>query len=128
MNPPTFNTLRKRKLSPWDENGYFNTPTVSYFSIGAANTRFLIVKADPQRVGLIICSTTGGTINVAPDPNISINGFQGIPLLGSTLPLMIHQKDWGPLVAVEWWGVTTALNQTGTVIELYLREWPIQEE
>src|ERR1700738_1826159 len=108
-------------LSPMDAFRYFQRPTFASVAL-TQNVATKLVSADPMRVGIIISSPTASGLVVGLDRSTAIN--KGINVVGSTLPLMLTQQDWGALVQGEFWAFTAQAGQFATVIENRLAPWP----
>lgn len=108
-------------LKPWDANTYFDIPTMITYTLAAGAN--LIAPANPNRVGLII-STVDGSANCWVGPSPSVSTSNGIPINQTQPPLMITHRDFGPLVAVEWFGVSSVLNVHICVVEVILARLP----
>lgn len=111
------------QMAPWDENTYFLAPVQTNWSI-AGNTTTQILFANPMRVGFIISYNTGQTLFLGINANPAND--EGIQLPPGTPPLIFLQKDWGSLVALDWYvnNFIPASPSTATVIEVFLRQFP----
>jgi hypothetical protein len=111
------------QMSPWEENAWFQTPVQTDTTI-PGSTVLQILKADPQRVGIIF-----GTPQAPADLIVSINnaasGTSGFQIQNTTLPWVLLQAQVGPLVAMEWFANNPSAGPLIlSVIEIKLRSWP----
>jgi hypothetical protein len=110
-------------LAPWDAAAWFQTTTQTLINTATVPTR--IVRADPQRIGLIIASTVTNIVAVGVNPNAKTTPVvEGMPVSSSTPPLVILFRDVGPMVQMEWWATTSLGSVQLTVWEIRLKEWP----
>lgn len=108
-------------LAPWDANVYFRIPVMTTFSLVAGAN--LIAPANPNRVGLII-STVDGSANCWVGPTPQVTTSNGIPINQTQPPLQIIHRDFGSLVAVEWYAVSSVLSVHVCVVEVVLDKLP----
>jgi hypothetical protein len=109
-----------RILSPMDELTYFELPKMSVVNIGGVGST-QIVGNEPRRVVLILSCPAGSPIFVSPRDE---GGTQfGLTLSNTTLPLILNQKDHGPLTQVTWFGETTAVGAVVHVVEVLIAHW-----
>lgn len=119
-------TSRPTVLAPWDENTWFELPTVTTVRLLPGPPFQQLVAANPRRVGLII-STDGGAIAwIRPGPGQPVNQFNqdGITLSLATPSMEFYQSTSGVLAAMDWWVLNT-VQQVFTTIELVLKDFPI---
>lgn len=109
-----------KRLAPWEEIVYFDTPKTTVITLSAAQTWEQIAPANPQRVALFIGSVQG--VNVSPDSTISAQSG-GIPLGSTTPPILLTEASHGPLCTMAWYA-SGNLSAVVTVIEVVLRHWP----
>lgn len=114
---------RPRSLPPWEENQWFEVPTCRFVTVNVPNTT-LIASANPRRVGIIIAGSTTNLIYVAPNPSLDFTNGGGFPVVDTKAPLQFAHKDYGPLVAMDWYATAGALPAIVTVVEVVLRDWP----
>jgi hypothetical protein len=111
-------------MPPWDEITYFQTPKVSYITLDV-NGKGQLCNSDPQRIGIMFGSNT--PVNICPDAALLARADGGIPLtvLSTGIPFIYINHDKMPgLPQVAWFANFGTMNQTVTVIEIVLREWP----
>lgn len=110
-------------MAPWDEQQLFDTPVTSLINVPPGSQ--ILVGADPNRVVLIIQGIEINFVGVFPSPNDpALPGVVGLMTNQSMQPIILLQKDHGPLAQVTW-GVTNnnAVGVNVSVIEVRLRVW-----
>lgn len=114
-----------RRLPPWKEVPYFQTPIILNTAIPTPNKWVQVAPGDTNRVVLLLqCNLSN--IFVSPDP--SQTPGVGFLLSPNALPLEITEARHGPLCTTAWYAsITSAFpNAAVTVAMVSLREWPQQ--
>jgi len=110
-----------RQLAPWDENTWFQAIKETAIVGPAVGTAARVLAADPMRIAVIFSPGSGLAVQVSTVS--SINAASGIMVSATGSPLIITQKDFGPLCTAEWFAfqpVGASLN----ILEIALRDWP----
>lgn len=110
-----------RKLSPQEEVTYFLLPVHSSWTPSKIAWTPLI-QQDSRRISVIW--TTTGQCFLTTDPSQTIN--QSGIFVTSAQPLVITEKEFGPLASLPWFGSTSASAVLPILFstEILLREWP----
>ena len=114
-----------RRLPPWKEVPYFQSPTIANVLVPTPNKWIPIAPADTNRVVLLLqCSNANMFVSFDPTQAPGV-GFQVSP---NALPLEITEAKFGPLCTAAWYASLTAAipNAAVTVAAVVLREWPPQ--
>lgn len=76
-------------------------------SCGGGATGFLVLRANPNRVGLVLSSDATTQFRIWPDNTVS--GSKGILIGVGAVPTILIYSEIGPLVGGEWWVQSMAL-------------------
>ena len=110
---------RRRKMPPWEEITYFQTPLVTVTVGGPLGKWQQLVSGNPQRVGILIAASAQA--NISPDPTINTSG--GFFTSNATNPLDFFEARHGSLVTGPWY-VANSQGNFITTVEIILREYP----
>lgn len=80
------------------------------------STKGMLADSNPDRIALIIGNADGGTSWVRPSQTVDVQ--DGIPISAGSQRLEIYHRDSGPLCAYEWWGISNAISNFVSVIEV----------
>jgi hypothetical protein len=111
-------------MSPWEEAEHFDLPAPTIVTV--ANGTQQLVKANPQRVGLIVTNFCSAVVFLNPVFQApSSNPSKGWPCINYAPPLVLLQSQLGVLVQCQWWANNTfAASCDLQVIELVMKDWP----
>lgn len=109
-------------LPPWHVAALFDQPVISSVSLGGTATE--VAPANGRRWALIfaVAPAVAGQIGVLPSSAITTTN--AIPVSASVLPLVISQDVFGPMVQMQWFGISGGIGPAITVIELTITQWP----
>lgn len=111
-------------MAPWEEYQYWDTPTSSFVTCPASAVTQLCARDTRRTCVILAVSAGGGSVAVSTNQNMVVGGTQGINLQPGQSPLILTQKDHGPLAQEAWYCVPLAAPQQMTVVEAFLRKWP----
>lgn len=113
-------------MPPWEANEWFHTPTVVQVPVGGAGA-FQLCQANPQRVALIISAAFGAGFNVYVAPRSDVAAGLGYNLSQNNPSVSFLHADYGPLVAMDWFGTSSGVAGNYTIFEVVLRDWPAED-
>lgn len=111
--------MPERRLPPWEEIQYFNSPLQTDITNVPVNGQ--IVGANPQRVVLYISGRAGLQAFISTQQSASQP--VGLALPTNTSYVAFYEKDDATLCTSAWYN-TAASAASFSVFEVILRQWP----
>lgn len=109
-----------RRLAPWDEIGYFQTPKYTTIQLSTSVSWAPILTQNANRVAVIFSAT--GTVQISSDNSISLSG--GVVLTSNAPSISFTEAEFGPLPSQPWYAATNLSGPWLTVCEIILQTWP----
>lgn len=109
------------RMAPWDALPWFDFPVASNPVTVSPNVKLCLF--DPMRV-ILILANPAGTTGIVVSPDSTMTSSVGMPLTPQFGPLILTQEQYGVLTAVEWFGASSVIGATISVIEVRLRDYP----